>query len=66
MGIAGISIWQILILLVLLVIIIPTIHVAISERSHGLAKAAWLVSVFLFSLLAYIPYLIVTGKVEKI
>lgn len=57
MGLGGISIWQ---LLIILLIFIPIIHVLASSRSHGGAKFGWFVAVFLFSWLAYIVFLIVT------
>lgn len=63
MGVGGISIWQLLIiLLILLVLVFPMIHVLVSKRSHGGAKIGWLLAVFIFSILAYIPFLIVTQK----
>ncbi|OMH38352.1 hypothetical protein BGP75_06775 [Motiliproteus sp. MSK22-1] len=54
---AGISIWQ---LIILLIILLPIIHVILSSRSHGGAKFGWFLAVFIFSWLGYIVYLIVT------
>ena len=57
MGLGGISIWQ---LLIIFLILFPLIHVLASSRSHGGAKFGWFAAVFLFSWLAYIVFLIVT------
>lgn len=68
MGIGGISIWQLLIMfLIFALFILPMVHVLISRRSHGGAKAGWFLAVFFFSIIAYIPFLIVTqGRLDEI
>lgn len=53
----GISIWQ---LLIVLILFMPVIHVLVSNRSHGGAKFGWFLAVFFFSWLGYIVFLIVT------
>ncbi len=61
MGFTGISVWQLLIiLLIFFIVVFPLIHVFASGRSHGGAKFGWFAAVFLFSWLAYIVFLIVT------
>lgn len=55
----GVSIWQLIILLLLFV---PLIHVIFSSRSHGGAKFGWFLGVLFFSWLAYIVFLIITQK----
>ena len=63
MGVGGISIRELLIMFfLLLVVVFPMIHVLVSKRSHGGAKTGWFLAVFIFSILAYIPFLIVTQK----
>ena len=57
----GISIWQIIILFVVLW---PLLHVLISDRSHGGAKFGWFLATFFFSWLAYIVFLIITQKAK--
>lgn len=61
MGFGGISIWQ---LLVILLILLPIIHVLVSSRSHGGAKFGWFLAVFIFSWLGYIVFLIVTQSAK--
>ena len=61
MGLGGISIWQ---LLIILLILLPIIHVLVSSRSHGGAKFGWFLAVFLFSYLGYIVFLIVTQSTK--
>ena len=61
MGLGGISIWQ---LLIIFLILFPLIHVLASGRSHGGAKFGWFAAVFLFSWLAYIVFLIVTQSAK--
>ena len=59
----GISIWQSIIVIILLV---PLIHVLVSSRSHGGAKFGWFMLVLFFSWLAYIAFLIITqNKVDQ-
>ena len=53
----GISIWQFIIVIILLA---PLIHVLVSSRSHGGAKFGWFMLVLFFSWLAYIAFLIIT------
>lgn len=65
MGINGVSMWQLLVIVILFAYVIPMIHVAVSNRSDGLIKFAWCSAVFLFSLLAYIPFLLVTNNKER-
>lgn len=61
MGFGGTSIWQLLIVFVIIfVILLPPIHVLVSSRSHGGAKFGWFAAVLLFSWLAYIAFLIAT------
>lgn len=55
----GVSIWQLIFLLLLL---FPLIHVLVSGRSHGGAKFGWFIAVLFFSWLAYIVFLIFTQK----
>lgn len=63
MGLGGISIWQLLVILLFFVLFIfPMLHVVFSKRSHGGAKIGWFIAVFIFSWLAYIVFLIVTQK----
>lgn len=57
MGLGGISIWQLIILVVLLW---PIVHVLISDRSHGGAKFGWFLAVLFFSWFAFAIFLIVT------
>lgn len=61
MGMGGVSIWQLLIIIMLLV---PIIHVLVSNRSHGGAKFGWFLAVFIFSWLGYIVFLIVTQSTK--
>jgi|TARA_R110001583_G_C5359137_1_gene381372 uncharacterized membrane protein len=61
MGMGGVSIWQLLIIIMLL---IPIIHVLVSNRSHGGAKFGWFLAVFIFSWLGYIVFLIVTQSTK--
>ena len=53
----GISIYQ---LVVLLLILAPLIHVLVSSRSKGIAKFGWFVLVLIFWIFGYAAYLIVT------
>jgi hypothetical protein len=57
--VGSVSIFQLVILIVLLA---PMVHVVVSDRSHGGAKAGWFLVVMLFSLLGYAVFLIVTQK----
>tara|TARA_R110000764_G_C10809059_1_gene360022 strand:+ start:271 stop:495 length:225 start_codon:yes stop_codon:yes gene_type:complete len=61
MGMGGVSIWQLLIIIMLL---IPIIHILVSNRSHGGAKFGWFLAVFIFSWLGYIVFLIVTQSTK--
>lgn len=61
MGIVGISIWQ---LLILILILLPMIHVLVSSRSRGGAKFSWFLAVFIFSWLGYIVFLIATQSAK--
>ena len=57
----GISIWHLLLIMVL-----PLIHVILSNRSHGGAKFGWSLAVVFFPLLGYIIYLIVTQPAKTV
>ena len=61
MGMGGVSIWKLLIIIMLL---IPIIHILVSNRSHGGAKFGWFLAVFIFSWLGYIVFLIVTQSTK--
>ncbi|QFT54423.1 hypothetical protein [Microbulbifer sp. THAF38] len=61
MGFGGISIWQ---LIIILLLIVPIVHVLISSRSHGGAKVGWFFGVLFFSWLVYAVFLIVTQPVK--
>ncbi|WP_444927193.1 hypothetical protein ACJJI4_04280 [Microbulbifer sp. TRSA002] len=65
MGFGGISIWQLIILLmIVLFFVVPVVHVLVSSRSHGGAKVGWFLGVFFFSWLVYAVFLIVTQPVK--
>ncbi|AWF80935.1 hypothetical protein BTJ40_08995 [Microbulbifer sp. A4B17] len=65
MEVGGISILQLIILLVLLLLfILPAAHVLFSSRSHGGAKFGWIIGILLFSWLAYAAFLIITQPVK--
>lgn len=64
MDAGGVSIWQLLIVQ-LIIVVLPLIHVIISSRSHGGAKFGWSLAVVFFPLLGYIIYLIVTQPAKK-
>ncbi|WP_299948502.1 hypothetical protein [uncultured Microbulbifer sp.] len=55
MGVGGISIWQ---LIILFLLVFPLVHVAISKKVSGWSKFFWLVAVLIFSWLAYIVFLL--------
>jgi len=64
---SGVSLWQLFIIIfVFSVLILPLAHVLLSPRTHGGAKAGWLIAVLMFSLIAYAVFLIVTqGNVDN-
>lgn len=61
MGFGGIGIWQLC-----LIIILPLVHVLVSQRSQGGAKFGWALAVVFFPLLGYIIYLVLTQKAKKV
>ena len=59
----GLSILEVLLLLVAVVIMFgPIIHILLSGRSHGGAKFGWFLAAFVFPIIAYIVFLIVTQQ----
>lgn len=58
----GISIFQ---LLILIIIFAPIVHVLTSERSHGGANFGWFLAVIFFSLIGYMFFLIMTQPDKK-
>ena len=58
---AGIGIWQVIILVVAF---FPCIHVLVSNRSHGGAKFGWFLAVLFTSLVGYAVFLIVTQSAK--
>lgn len=61
MGNDGISIWQ---LIILIIILIPLIQFLASSRSHGVAKFGWSLAVLFFTWLGCIVFLIVTQSAK--
>ena len=59
MGIGGISLWQ---LIILLLILLPSVYVLVSGRSHGGAKFGWFIVALLLSWIGLAVFLIVTQK----
>ena len=68
--IGGLSIWDLVGLLLLLaaavIYIGPIIHILLSKRSHGGAKFGWFLAAFVFPFIAYIVFLIVTQKMADL
>jgi hypothetical protein len=57
----GISIWQLLIVILLIVIFYgPVVHVFLSSRSHGGAKFGWVLATLFIPIFAYVVFLITT------
>ncbi len=64
MGLGGFSIWNVMVLIVVIgFYILPIIHVLVSKRSRGGAKLGWALGVIFFPIMmVYIVFLIVTQK----
>lgn len=60
----GISIWELLIVFVLLGSFIPLILTGFSKRAKGAGKIGWLILVFFTSWIGYAVFLIVTQLVK--
>lgn len=65
MGVGGVSIWQLVIILVMFLIgVLPWIMALLSKKVKGTKKLVWFILSFLFSWIGYIAYyaIAVRGK----
>jgi uncharacterized membrane protein YhaH (DUF805 family) len=67
MSIGGVSIWQLLIILIMFsVTLLPGLMALFSKKSHGTDKAVWFLLSFIFSWLGYLPYYYLVVKKKSV